>query len=70
MIQVTVHCDADQGMELVRELREAGLVQGKDFDFVYHPYNYDNFTGQNIYRHVVFAFYTEKYGTFYALKWS
>jgi hypothetical protein len=70
MIQVTVKCDAGQGMELVRELRSAGLVQGKDFDFVYHPYTYDNFTGEHCRRHVVFAFYTEKYGTFYTLKWS
>jgi hypothetical protein len=57
-------------MELVRELRVAGLVQGRDFDFVYHPYTYDKFTGDHSYRHVVFAFYTEKYGTCYALKWS
>jgi hypothetical protein len=71
MIRVSVQCDdAHEGMELVRELRSAGLIQGQDFDFQYCPYNYDNFTGKNVYRHMVFSFHTEKYGTFYALKWS
>jgi hypothetical protein len=70
MIEVEIQCDAGQGMELVRELREQGLVQGRDFDFAYHPYTYDNFTGAHSYRRMVFAFYKDKYGTFYSLKWS
>jgi hypothetical protein len=70
MIQVTVKCDASKGMELVRELRGQGLVQGKDFDFTYYPYSYNNFTGESSQKCVIFTFYTEKYGTFYALKWS
>lgn len=69
MIEVTVDCDANRAMELVRELRAAGLVQSKDFDFVFHPSTWDGFSAERQ-RHVVFAFYTEKYGTFYALKWS
>jgi hypothetical protein len=70
MIKVIVQCDANAGMELVRELRSAGLVQGRDFDFEYRPYRYDNFSGNNDVASTVFSFYTEKYGTFYTLKWS
>lgn len=70
MIKVVVQCDANAGMELVRELRSAGLVQGRDFDFKYCPYSHDSFTGEDVDRHVVFSFHTEKYSTFYALKWS
>ena len=70
MREVSIQCDAGRGMEMVRELREQGLVQGRDFDFAYHPYDYDSFSGQHHHRRVVFAFYKEKYATFYAIKWN
>lgn len=63
--------NANEVMEIVRELRQQGLVQGKDFDFKYQPPVWDNFSGDAVHnKHTVFYFYTEKYATFYQLKWS
>jgi hypothetical protein len=62
--------DANSVMEKVKELRAAGLVQGTDFDFKFMPYRYDPETDTEIDRHATFIFYTEKYATFYILKWS
>ena len=63
--------DASQTMDRVRELRAAGLVQGRDFDFSYHRAQYSNF-GYDLDKPkmAVFKFYVEKYATFYQLKWS
>jgi hypothetical protein len=58
-------------MEIVRELRQAGLVQGKDFDFYYHQAKWDNTSYEAVTnRHTDFTFYTEKYATLFALKYS
>ena len=66
-----VGADANQTMELVRELRSAGLVQGRDFDFSYHQAQYSNFAyDDDTPRMAVFKFYVDKYATFYQLKWS
>ena len=58
-------------MDIVRELRAQGLVQGKDFDFKYIPTTYDD-TGFQVLdnRHMMFTFYNEKYATLFALKYS
>jgi hypothetical protein len=53
-------------MEIVRELREQGLIQGKDFDFAYHQARYDvNSYDAVENRKTIFTFHTEKYATFY-----
>lgn len=57
-------------MDIVRELREQGLVQGQDFDFAYHPARYDNFAYDNVDKHAVFTFYTERYATLFTLKYG
>lgn len=44
-------------LEIVRELRRQGLVQGNDFDF-----KYDHTVS-------MFYFYQEKYATWFALKY-
>ena len=63
--------NANEIMELVKELRQQGLVQGQDFDFKYQPPVWDNFSGHAVHeRHTVFYFHTEKYATFFQLKWS
>lgn len=58
-----------RAMDIVRELRESGLVQGKDFDFAYHQSRWDEMIGE-IPSDTIFHFYTEKYATFFALKYS
>jgi hypothetical protein len=56
-------------IDIVRELRAQGLVQGKDFDFSYNPETWDNFTMSEE-KHTVFTFYDERWGTWFTLKWS
>lgn len=56
-------------MEIVREMRSAGWVQGIDFDFAFHQSRWDDMIGE-IPRNAIFTFYTEKYATFFALKWA
>ncbi len=57
-------------MEIVRELRQQGLVQGKDFDFAYHPPEEDWMNGVQTARYTKFTFYEERWGTWFTLKWS
>jgi len=59
----------DRIMIIVRELRDVGLVQGKDFDFAYHQSRWDEMIGE-IPSETIFHFYTEKYATFFALKYT
>ena len=65
------HKNADDTMRIVRELREQGLVQGKDFDFAFHKATYtkDSWTAVTP-RQTIFTFYTERYATLFALKYS
>lgn len=58
-------------IDIVRELREQGLVQGKDFDFAFHQAKYTNNGWEAVTpRQTVFTFYTEKHATLFALKYS
>lgn len=58
-------------MDIVRELRTQGLVQGVDFDFAYKPPVWDNFSHDPVQeKHTVFTFYTEKYSTLFAIKYG
>ena len=57
-------------MEIVRELREQGMIQGTHFDFSYNKPEYDPITGHLIEdRYTLFTFYVEKYATLFALKY-
>ena len=71
MIEVKIpDRDPNQIMEIVRELREQGLMQGKDFDFSYNPEKWDEISGHFInHRHTVFKFHVEKHATFFILKY-
>lgn len=73
MIEVKIYRkDPVEVMQIVRELREMGWVQGQDFDFVYMPpihetsYAYEEVRP----KHTVFRFYTEKYASLFALKYA
>ena len=57
-------------MDIVRELREQGLVQGTHFDFAYHHKSFDPITGHAVEgRHTIFTFYVDKYATLFSLKY-
>ena len=71
MVVLTVYKEtANEVMDLVRELRNTGWVQGKDFDFKYVPSKYinDGFT-EIVPKHTEFTFYNEKLATWFALRW-
>ena len=68
MKQVIVdHKKSNEIMEIVQKMRDAGLVQGKDFDFAYHPSKWDDMIGETPTR-TVFTFYDDKLATWYTLK--
>lgn len=72
MIEVKVSdLDPNATMDIVRALRQQGLIQGQDFDFAFHQASYDPISGHHIEkRHTIFKFHTEKYATLFALKYS
>ena len=63
------HKNADDTMRIVKELRQQGLVQGKDFDFAFNQSRWDEMIGE-IPKQTIFTFYTERYATLFALKYS
>lgn len=63
--------DVIQTIDIVRELRAQGLVQGKDFDFKYEKPKYDPDTYASIQdRHAEFKFYDDKYATLFGLRYG
>ena len=71
-VNITImHKSATTIMDIVRELRAQGLAQGTDFDFAFSPAKYNNDGWDPVTpRHAVFTFYSEKYATLFALKYS
>ena len=71
MVKVKVlHKSAVETMDLVKDLRFQGLVQGQDFDFAYYQARWDNYSDGVIPKHAIFTFYTEKHATLFALKYG
>ncbi len=66
-----IDIDPNRTLDIVRELRSQGMVQGTDFDFSYHQAKYDN-DGWNAVenRHAMFKFYDDKYATLFALRYA
>lgn len=73
MIEITLYRkDPNAVMEIVRELRQMGWIQGVDFDFSYRPPSYESgYSFEEIKpKHTVFTFYNEKYATLFSLKYG
>ena len=69
MTNITLHDRSpNEVLEMVKELRQQGLVQGTDFDFAYNQSRWDEMIGE-IPKSAIFSFYTEKYATMFALKY-
>jgi hypothetical protein len=69
MVVITLqNKDPNEIMEIVKDMRKQGLVQGQDFDFAYKQSKWDNMIGE-IPKHTEFIFYNEKMATLFALKW-
>ena len=60
--------DPSDILDIVRQLRASGLVQGVHFDFAYNQSRWDEMIGE-IPKQTVFTFYEEKYSTLFALKY-
>ena len=56
-------------LDIVKELRASGLVQGVHFDFAFNQSRWDEMIGE-IPKFTTFTFYEEKLATMFALKWA
>jgi len=72
MITVTlIDKQPNEVMEIVRELRSKGYLQGIEFDFEYHKPVFNDWSGDNMYnRYTVFKFYKESLATWFTLKYQ
>lgn len=58
-------------LELVKELRQLGYVQGRDFDFEYHPPKYNDWAMDAEYnRLTIFRFYKDELATWFELRYK
>lgn len=65
------HLSPNDTIEIVRDIREQGLVQGKDFDFSYHQSTWDEKSFEAVdAEHTMFKFYEEKWATWFSLKYG
>lgn len=63
--------NAQDTMDIVRQIRAQGLAQHKDFDFAFHQVKYDPISGHAIEnKHAIFKFYDDKYATLFALRYA
>ena len=70
MITVKIYdYDPSRILDIVRELRAMGLVQGKDFDFAYNQSKWDDMIGE-IPKTTIFTFHTEKWSSWFILKYK
>lgn len=69
--QITVWgTNPNDTMEIVREIRTRGYVQGKDFNFSYNPPRMSENSNEGVYnRHTVFTFYKDEIATWFSLKY-
>jgi hypothetical protein len=70
MIKITLHRkNVGEVMDILYSLREMGWVQGQDFDFAFNQSKWDDMIGE-IPKYTEFTFYTEKYASFFSLKYG
>lgn len=65
-----IDIDATRTMEIVRELRAQGLVQGRDFEFSYHQSKIDETFNCVENKHAKFRFTDGKYATLFAFRYA
>lgn len=58
----------DRMLDIVKELRSKGYVQGVDFDFSYHKPTWDEFSYEGVNnRYTLFKFYKDELATWFEL---
>ena len=66
-----LHLKAGDVIDIVREVREFGLVQGRDFDFTFVPATFNNDGHEAVSpRYAVFKFHVEKWASWFILKYA
>jgi len=67
MIQIKLSTmKPDTILNIVKELRSKGYVQGMDFDFAYYQSNWDDYIGE-IPSETIFTFYKDELATWFEL---
>ncbi len=65
------HLSPNATIDIIRDIREQGLVQGKDFEFSYHQSTWDSNSQEAVEaEHTIFKFYEEKWATWFSLKYG
>ena len=68
MIEIVVdNQEVSELLPMVKSMRERGWVQGRDFDFTYHPAEYRYTWDQTAEQRTVFTFYREEIAIVFAL---
>lgn len=65
MVKIKIKKNAAEIIDIVLNVRSQGWIQGIDFDFEYYPPTEPDYE-----KYAVFTFYTEKYASWFALRWS
>lgn len=66
---VISNLDPNQVIDIVCELRQQGMTQGKDFDFSYNQSKWDDMIGE-IPKQTIFTFYKDQLATWFQLKYA
>lgn len=71
-MDITIYrCSANEVLDIVKSLRDSGLVQDRDFNFAFTPATWDSFNGDpSIPSSARFTFYDDKWSTWFNLKWA
>jgi hypothetical protein len=59
----------EEVLQVVKDLRQQGLVQGQDFDFAWQQSRWDEMIGE-IPSSVEFRFYDSRLASWFSLKWA
>jgi hypothetical protein len=57
-------------LEIIDEMKDQGYRLGIDFDFSYHPYAFDNFSGEETLAYTEFLFYNNSLASWFVIKYS
>jgi hypothetical protein len=57
-------------LEIVGDMKDQGYRLGVDFDFSYHPYQFDQFSGDETLAYTEFLFYNNSLASWFVIKYS
>lgn len=57
-------------LDIVDDMKKQGYRLGTDFDFSYHPYLFDEFSGEESLAYTEFLFYNNSLASWFAMKYS